>query len=63
MDTPSQDELSEARRHLREILARFEAEKPVADLRANAGFMRGEFVYPKNFLDPDPEIEELFGMR
>lgn len=27
------------------------------------GALRGQFTYPEDFNDPDPEIEALFGMR
>ena len=27
------------------------------------GALRGQFTYPEDFNDPDPEIEEMFGMR
>jgi prevent-host-death family protein len=27
------------------------------------GCMKGEFEYPEDFLDPDPEMERLFGYR
>lgn len=27
------------------------------------GALRGQFTYPEDFNDPDPEIEAMFGMR
>lgn len=32
-------------------------------LREFVGSMKGEFEYPEDFLEPDPEIERMFGMR
>jgi prevent-host-death family protein len=32
-------------------------------LRDIVGCMKGEFEYPEDFLDPDPEMERLFGYR
>lgn len=51
------------------VIAR--AGKPVAKLTAVQavswrdfiGCMKGNFSYPEDFLEPDPEIEEMFGMR
>jgi prevent-host-death family protein len=47
------------------------AGKPVArlvpivqpKLRDFFGCMKGEFEYPEDFNDPDPEIERMFGYR
>lgn len=38
---------------------------PVRERRPSEmfGALRGEFTYPEDFLEPDPEIERMFGMR
>lgn len=54
-----------------ELITIARAGKPIARLvpieqpalRDLLGSMKGQFDYPEDFLEPDPEIEEMFGMR
>lgn len=77
--TPTVLEVGDAAHQLPELLVRAQQGEqillarggtPVArlvglerSLRDAFGCMKGEFEYPEDFLEPDPEIERMFGMR